>query len=88
MAADEEWAVQSKNSTRRAFLLAQKLKSISSCFLSFWSESFSVDKFFECEMCRKVCWLQEILKKHMQEVHPGSKVLEAFYCGKCVSSGK
>jgi hypothetical protein len=31
---------------------------------------------------------KEILKKHMQEVYPGSKVLEAFYCGKCVSSGK
>ena len=88
MAADEEWAVQSKNSTRRAFLLAQKLKSISSCFLSFWSESFSVDKFFECNMGRKVSWLQEILKKHMQEVHSESKVLEAVNCGKCVSSGK
>ena len=57
-------------------------------FYYFGSESPSVDMFSECEMCRKVWWLQEILKKHMQEVHPGSKVLEAFYCGKCVISRK
>jgi hypothetical protein len=43
-------------------------------FYYFGSESPSVDMFSECEMCRKVWWLQEILKKHMQEVHPGSKV--------------
>jgi hypothetical protein len=59
---------------------SQKLKTISSCFLLFWFDSFSEDKFFECPLCRKV----SLITRNSKE----AQGLEAFYCENCVSSGK
>jgi hypothetical protein len=78
MAADEEWAVQSKNSTRRAYILAKNWKQFLVVFYYFGVNHFQNTSSLNVHCVEKFADYKKFQGGTWEELQQGSKVKKHF----------